>query len=174
MQTQVERSDAKASLGGAAEGYHGAGPTAMSQKWHKFHYDHTELSSSLDWARKLTLKARQCVTTPQSVRDFLLGIAYIMTANLSRRPPSLFKGPRTHAANGRRTRRGMQRGTRQETRQVAWRGTRWGFDVARTNRHDGTEQAGTCLQRTTIGRRLRKVDYDRLPKYPSALPRLAR
>ena len=33
---------------------------------------------------------------------------------------------------------------------------------------------GTCLQRTTIGRRLRKVDYDCLPKYPPALPSLAR
>ena len=76
------------------------------------------------------------------------------TALLSRHPPSLFKGPRTHAANGRRTRQG----------------TWWGLDVARTNRHDGTEQAGTCLQRTTIGRRLRKVDYDRLSKYPPALP----
>ena len=55
-------------------------------------------------------------------------------AAVSRRPPSLFKGPRTRAANGRGTRR------------VARRGTRWGLDVARTNRHDGTEQAGTCLQ----------------------------
>ena len=78
--------------------------------------------------------------------------------SLSRRPPSLFKGPRTRAANGRRTRR------------VTRRGTRWGLDVARTNRHDGTEQAGTCLQRTTIGRRLRKVDYDRLPKYRPPCP----
>ena len=44
-----------------------------------------------------------------------------------------------------------------------------GLGVARTNCHNGTEQAGTCLQRTTIGSRLRKVDYDCLLKYPPAL-----
>ena len=61
-----------------------------------------------------------------------------------------------------------------QTGQRGCQGTQWGLGVARTNCHDGTEQAGTCLQRTTIGRRLRKVDYDRLPMYPPALHSLLR
>ena len=88
------------------------------------------------------------------------------------------QGPEDTCGKWRRTQRGMRRGTRRETRLVTRWGTWWELggelDVARTNRHDGTDQAGTCLQRTTIGRRLRKVDYDRLPKYPPAMPSSAR
>ena len=40
---------------------------------------------------------------------------------VSRRPPSLFKGPRTRLANEQRARRGMPQGIQQRTR----RGTRW-------------------------------------------------
>ena len=82
-----------------------------------------------------------------------------MRSAVAQRSPSLFKGPRSLVANGDK-----------ELLARDWRGTWWGLggglNVARTNCHDGTEQAGMCLQRTTIGRRLWKVGYTRLYNYP--------
>ena len=90
------------------------------------------------------------------------------TCLLSRCPPSLFKGPRTRAANG-------DKGLGKGLGKGLCGGVGGKLGDARTNCRDGTEQAGTCLQRTTIGRRLQKVGYDRLPEYkPPALPSLSR